>query len=207
MKRTKCFKRSAWLSSVSLMHVSFLFHMWNFNFQVQGLRLFLQTSFAIETQTRLMKLNQCYLRNFTSQGRVRRDSNPFSNFCPSHPKPKKIQSTQPSGKNESVVCQTNFRAKNQKCVQSDWASKRAKRFSFQSRDWKDQKVWTKSSWWSEIPRDRLNIPNRSAVRWEKDQTVLSRASQLWIYIYVYIYSIYACSYSYRGDSLTKFLDL
>ena len=132
---------------------------------------------------------------------------PFSNFCPSHPKPKKFQSTQPSGKNESVVCQTNFRAKNQKCVQSDWASKRAKRFSFQSRDWKDQKVWTKSSWWSEIPRDRLNIPNRSAVRWEKDQTVLSRASQLWIYIYVYIYSIYACSYSYRGDSLTKFLDL
>ena len=184
------------------------FYVWNETTFFWGLRLFLQMLFVCYEAICEFESMLCpvfYKSRVGAEG----FKNLFPIFVPPTQNPKISKVHNRAGKNESVVCQTNFRAKNQKCVQSDWASKRAKRFSFQSRDWKDQKVWTKSSWWSEIPRDRLNIPNRSAVRWEKDQTVLSRASQLWIYIYIYvfIYSIYACSCSYRGDSLTKFLDL
>ena len=189
MKRTKCFKRSAWLSSVSLMHVSFLFHMWNFNFQVQGLRLFLQTSFAIETQTRLMKLNQCYLRNFTSQGRVRRDSNPFSNFCPSHPKPKNFQK---GGGNQVVVCEANFKVQKRSAGKATCALKKSKVLFFSIEGLKRlRKLYQKVSNRKNFQKLSRTSPIVQPCAGKNNDRVWFVAPQLWIYIYLfYIHCIY-----------------
>ena len=66
-----------------------------------------------------VNLNQCYVRYFTSQGWARRVSKPFSNFCPSHPKPKNFQSTQPSGEKRKRSLSNKLQSQESKCVQSD----------------------------------------------------------------------------------------
>ena len=79
---------------------------------------------------------------------------------------------------------------------------KAKCFSFRSRDWKDAESIAKKFPIRKLSEDQLNIPNRSAMHWEKHWPSLLRCTSV-VNIYIYIiFTAYTLFYSYRGDSLT-----